>query len=262
MGTAMVYKVAATWAVEKQALEWHYNMNAIHYFFNGFKLMWLPGIKRFVIIPLLLNTLLFIGLFLVAQHFVAEVNQWLLHLLPNWLKWLKTIVWLLFFVSFFLAVIYTYVTVANLISAPFNSLLAEKVIFHLTGKTTDNATLTSAIKDIPRICGRQLAIIGYYLPRAIGIGILFFIPIIQVAAAPLWFIFNAWFMALQYIDYPTDIQRTPISKVRTELKKKRWLNLNFGFYVLIASMIPILNLFVMPAAVAGATELWLKEFQT
>lgn len=224
--------------------------------------MWLPGIKRFVLIPLLINTLLFIGLFFLSQHFVGEVNQWLQNLLPHWLQWLKTIVWLLFFISFFLAVIYTYVTVANFISAPFNSLLAEKVAFHLTGKTADNSTLTSAIKDIPRIFGRQLSIIGYYLPRAIGIGILFFIPVIQVIAAPLWFIFNAWFIALQYIDYPTDNQRVPLPIVRAELKKKRWLNLNFGFCVLIASMVPLLNLFVMPAAVAAATELWIREFKS
>lgn len=234
----------------------------VYYFLHGFKLMLRPGIKRFVILPLLLNSLLFLGLFLLAQHFISEVNIWLTHLLPDWLHWLRFVVWVLFVISFLLIFIYTYVTLANIISAPFNGLLSEKVASQLTGQPAPNIGWLATIKDIPRICGRQLAIIGYYLPRALGLGILFFVPVVQLIAAPLWFLFHAWFMALQYVDYPTDNQRIPLRSVRKQLSDKRWLNLTFGSSVLVASMIPLLNVLVMPAAIAGATELWVREYNS
>lgn len=232
----------------------------IYYFLHGFKLILQPGIKRFVVIPVLLNILLFLGLFLIAHHFMSEVNDWLLHLLPSWLHWLSKILWLLFIISFLIVFTYTYVALANLVSAPFNGLLAEKIALHLTNKKSPNLSLFATFKDVPRMFMRQLNIIAYYLPRAVGLGLLFFIPIVQLIAAPLWFLFNAWFMTLQYIDYPTDNQRIPLKTVHAQLKNKRLLNLSFGITVLIASMVPVLNLIVMPAAVAGATELWLKEF--
>ncbi len=235
-------------------------LSGFHYFLRGFQLIAQPGIKRFVIIPALLGMLLFVGLFFIARHFVGEANHWLVHWLPSWLHWLRIIVWILFVISFSIAFIYTYTTLANLVSAPFNGLLAEKVAELITGNPPLDTNWGALIKDVPRICGRQLSIIGYYLPRAIAIGILFFIPLIQIIAAPLWLVFHAWFMALQYVDYPTDNARIPLRQVRTQLAQKRWLNLTFGGSVLAGSMIPLLNLLVMPAAIAGATELWVREY--
>lgn len=229
------------------------------YFIAGFGLISKPGIKRFVVIPLTINIVLFVGLFFLLRHFVGEFNLWFAHHLPAWLRWLGAFLWLLFFISFVLIFVYTFVTVANLISAPFNSLLAEKVEFYLTGKVLESRSLAENIKDIPRIVGRQLAILGYYLPRAILLLVLFIVPLVQAVAAILWFLFNAWYMTMTYIDYPTDNQRVPLRDVRIWLKQKRWLSLGFGISVLIASMIPILNFFSIPAAVAAATKLWVEE---
>ena len=174
------------------------------------------------------------------------------------LRWLSGVLWLLFFISFFLIFIYTYVALANLITAPFNSLLAERVERYLTGHDSARSTLLNTFKDLPRIMVRQLWMIGYYVPRALGIFILFFIPIIQAIAAIIWFLFNSFFMTLVYIDYPNDNHRIPLKDVRLWLKQHRWVSLGFGMSVLVVSMIPILNFFAMPAAVAGATKLWVE----
>lgn len=229
------------------------------YILDGFKLILKPGLKRFVVIPLLINIILFAALFALSKHFFGVFNHWLVNHLPHWLYWLSNVLWLVFFIGFFIVMIYVFVTVANLLAAPFNSLLSEKVELYLTG-TAREQSLRETIYDIPRIIGRQFAILGYYIPRAILIFILFFIPIIQILAAPLWFLFNASFMTLQYIDYPTDNNRVSLTTVRTQLRQARWLSLGFGSGVLVLTMIPIVNFFVIPAAVAGATKLWVEEF--
>ena len=229
------------------------------YLLEGFKLLFKPGLKRFVILPLIVNMLVFISLFFLSYHFFNQFNHWIESQLPHWLHWLGFILWALFFVGFSLLVLYTFIILANLIAAPFNSFLAEKVEWYLTGKTHEQ-TFWATCKDFPRAMGRQLAVLGYYIPRAGVFIILFFIPIIQLFAAFIWFGFNAWMMSLQYLDYPTDNQRIAFKTVRAQLNKKRWLILGFGLSVLIFTMIPILNFFVIPAAVAGATKLWIENY--
>lgn len=230
-----------------------------HYLVSGFYLITRPGLKRFVAIPLFINILLFIGLFFISRHFLAEFNHWFATYLPSWLQWLSWLLWLLFVTSFFLIFIFTFVTVANILAAPFNSLLAEKVEWYLTGKTIASRSLFENIKDVPRIFGRQLAIILYYVPRALVCLILFFIPVVQSIVAIVWFLFNGWFMALTYFDYPTDNHRVSFKDTRAWLGNRRWVALGFGMSVLVVTMIPGVNLFVIPAAVAGATKCWLEE---
>jgi CysZ protein len=235
------------------------NTNGFHYLIEGFKLLAKPGIKRFVIIPFLINSILFIGFFLIARHFFAEFDYWLKNFLPSWLQWLDSLLWVTFLIGFILIFIYTFVSFANLISAPFNSFLAEKVEFYLTGKTLTQKTFWENIKDTPRILSRQFSLIGYYLPRAFILLIFFFVPIVQLIAALLWFGFNAWFMTLQYLDYPTDNHQIPLSQVHAFTWQNRLLSLSFGAGILIVTIIPFLNFFIVPAAVAGATQLWIEK---
>lgn len=231
----------------------------LHYFIDGFTLIGKPGVRRFVIIPLLINIVLFIGLFFLLHYFVSEFNLWFAAHLPAWLQWLSTVLWFLFFISFFMIIIYCFVTLANIISAPFNSILSEKIEFFLTGTSANERSVLDNIKDVPRIVGRQLTIIGYYLPRALLVLILFFIPIIQTIAPIVAFLFHAWFLTLTYLDYPTDNHRVSIQAVRAWMKERRSLSLGFGAGVLVASMIPIVNCLTIPAAVAGATKLWIEK---
>ncbi|MDR3477428.1 MAG: sulfate transporter CysZ [Gammaproteobacteria bacterium] len=234
---------------------------SVFYVLEGIKLLTKPGIKKFVIMPLVLNILLFGGLLLLSSHYYHLLSHWLTQHLPHWLAWLTWILWTLFFAGFFIVFIYAFTTLSNLIAAPFNSLLSEKVEFYLTGELQPNRSLSQNVADIPRVIGRQLGILGYYLPRAFILLVLFFVPVVQVVAAVFWFLFNAWFMTLQYVDYPADNHRVSLSAMRMKIKEKRLDSLGFGVGVLLLSMIPILNFLVMPAAIAGATKLWIDKLR-
>lgn len=233
-------------------------LSGFHYLIEGFKLIFQPGIKRYIIIPILTNAILFVSLFFLAKHFFADLEQWLIPYLPTWLKWLSTVLWILFFITYLLIFAYTFVTFTNIISAPFNNLLAEKVEFFLSGKALQQKSWLESVKEVPRVIGRQFSILGYYLPRAFILLICFFIPILQIFAALFWFLFNAWFVSLQYLDYPTENHQVPIKAVREVLNQNRFLSLSFGISILMISMVPFLNFILAPAAVAGATKLWLR----
>jgi CysZ protein len=97
----------------------------------------------------------------------------------------------------------------------------------------------------------------YYLPRALGFLLLFFI--LPVAGQILWFLFSAWMMAVQYCDYPFDNHKISFKDMRRVLIKRRSSSFSFGIMVSLFSMIPIVNFLVMPVAVCGATAMWVDE---
>ncbi len=234
-------------------------IRGIIYFFNGMALLFRPGLRRFVIIPLVINIVLFVILFGTFQHYMQQLDQWLSQLLPTWLQWMSIFLWALFLLSFYLIVTMLFVLLANMIGAPFYGLLAENVDRLLTSTKRPSTSFLATLADVPRIIVRQLIILLYYLPRAFAMLILFFIPVIQVIMPLLWFCFNAWYTTLTYYDYPSDIHRQPFGVMLASLRRKRTLGFGFGTAALLCSMVPVLNVIAIPAAVAGATQLWLER---
>lgn len=236
--------------------------DGVHYILMGFRWLNKPGLRRFVWIPLLVNIILFSVMIYFGVAWFSLFTHWLDQFLPSWLLWLNWLLWILFAISLLIILTYTFTLIANLIATPFNGLLSEKVEVLLTGqRISEPINWLELIKDVPRALKRQLHFILYYLPRAILALVLFFVPFIQIAAGPIWFLFNAWMMSIQYFDYPTDNHRISFADMRRLLNAKRGLNFGFGIIVMVATMIPFLNFFVMPAAVIGATILYVERYQ-
>lgn len=234
----------------------HKNYFGFHYIFRGFSMLGTKGIRRYVILPILINLILFVILLGTGVHFI----NFAVRLLPHWMQWLKWIVDPLFFIAASISLVYFFTMITNLIGAPFNSLLSEKIEIMLTGqKPNKDEGIRDAIKDIPRTLKREWHKIMYYIPRAILLLILTFIPIINIVAGILWFIFSSWMMAIEYLDYPLDNHRTTFQEMKQHLRENSLSSLGFGFSVAIISMIPIINFVVMPAAVIGATQMYLDQ---
>lgn len=237
-------------------------LSGAQYFFEGVKMLARPRIRRFVAIPLIINIILFAFMWYLGIHYFGDVTAWVFARVPTWLHWLTWILWILFFISTLIVMTYTFTIIANLISAPFNGLLSEEVEKMITGadKITEGGW-SIIYKDMPRAIKRQLQFILYYIPGAIIGLVLFFIPVVQVIAGVLWFFFNAWMMTMQYMDYPMDNHRVSFRDMRNLLGQKRMHSLSFGSVVMAATMIPIVNFIVMPAAVIGATLFWIDQYQ-
>lgn len=233
-----------------------------YYFLRGWQLITQPGLRTFVILPLLVNFILFGGAFIWLFSHLGDWLDMALGALPNWLHWLQWLLWPIAVMAILLTFSFTFAMVGNLIAAPFNGFLSEKVELHLTGQPLDDASLADLIKDIPRVLVREWSKLLYWLPKAIGLLLLFIIPAIGQTIAPLlWFLFTAWMLAIQYIDYPFDNHKISFAQMRDELKQQRGLNLTFGALVSFATTLPIINLIIMPVAVCGATAIWVDHYR-
>ncbi|EKO3371131.1 sulfate transporter CysZ [Vibrio fluvialis] len=236
--------------------------SGLGYFFYGFDIAVSPGIRRFVLMPLLTNILLVGGaLYYLFSHLDSWINDWMGQI-PDWLSWLSYILWPLLVITILATFSYFFSTLANFIAAPFNGLLAEKVEEKLTGKKVNDDGVLAVVKDVPRIMAREWRKLVYVLPKAIGLFILLLIPALGQTLGPiLWFIFTAWMLAIQYCDYPFDNHKVTFNDMRNSLKQKQGKAYTFGMLVSVLTTIPVVNLFVMPVAVCGATAIWVNEFR-
>lgn len=229
---------------------------------KGARLLLVPGLRLFVMVPLLINTLLFtVSIWVLASRFSPIVDKWLSYL-PDWLGWLQWVFWLFFALAAILLVFYGFAVLANLIASPFNGLLAEAVEKHLTGQPLPpSGSLLTVLKETPAAVIDELRKIAYYILRAIPLLILFWIPLLNIAAPFLWGLFSAWMMMVQYCDYPMGNHGILFKQQRARLGQRKLLSFGFGGATLVATMIPVVNFFVMPAAVAGATALWVEQLK-
>ncbi len=226
------------------------------YIFRGFNILTNPGLKRYIILPIIINILVFIGIgWFAASEFQGYMDQ----LLPeggSWffipLDWIRWILWPLFAVTFLFVIFYAFTIVANLLASPFNGLLSEKVEFILTGESPKQAP-SSIISNIWPALRSEAVKLLYFLVRAIPLLLLFLIPVINLVAPFIWLLFIAWYMTLEYCDYPMGNHGLSFQEQRNQLKKVRFRAIGFGGGITLLMLIPILNFFVMPAAVAGAT---------
>jgi len=65
--------------------------------------------------------------------------------------------------------------------------------------------------------------------------------------------------SLEYIDYPMGNHGKFFKDAKSALQRRRGMALGFGFIVAVFSIIPVINLVIMPIAVAGATALYVEH---
>ena len=233
---------------------------AINYFFAGARLIIRPGYRRFILIPLLINLVIFavvtVALFSMFKDFFALALEWS----PSWLDWFTWLLWPLVAFIFLVVYGYSFNIITNFLAAPFFGLLAEKIETELTGIAPPDEPWGQLI---PRTLQREAIKLWYFISRGalvlLVFVLLFFIPganLLGVVIGALW---SCWCMAVQYADYPADNHQLSFRTLRRRLNKQQLTSYSYGGIILLGSMVPVLNIFVTPIAVAGATLYWIKE---
>lgn len=227
------------------------------YLLSGFKLILKPGVRFYVLIPLLINTVLFTGAIIYGASSLSDLidkllAQW------EWLEWLTWLLWPIFVIVALTIVFFCFSIIANLIGAPFNGFLAEAVERKLTGKDIENND-QPLIKIITLAIKSEFQKFLYFIVRALPLLILFIIPMVNVAAPLIWFLFSAWMFAIEYADYPMGNHDILFKQQREKFNSNRQLAFGFGSGVMLLTMIPVINFLAMPVAVAGATRMYVEH---
>ena len=228
------------------------------YFLRGFAIVTRPGIRRYVVVPLLINTTLFAAL---AYFGASWLVGFATDMLPDWLEFLAWILVPGFVVAALMAGFYTFNLLANIIAAPFNGLLAEAVERHLTGRSPPSAGggWGAFLRELGPTVATELRKLAYVAIRSLPPLLLFLIPVVNVVAPFVWMVLGAWMLAVTYVDYPMANHGIGFAELRARLADRRLLSLGFGGAAVAALAVPVLNFLVIPCAVAGATAMWVEQ---
>ncbi|GAA5177525.1 sulfate transporter CysZ [Modicisalibacter zincidurans] len=234
-------------------------LNAFGALAQGTRLVLSPGLRRYVFLPVVANLALYVGTIVyLLNNFGGWLDYWMLKV-PGWLSWLEWLIWPLLVVSLVVVAFFTFTLVSSLIAAPFYGFLAEKVEIRLTGQPpVDERSLMRGGLDA---LGRELIKLGYILPRMALLFLIGFVPGLNLAMPFLWAAFSAWMMAITYLDYPMDNNRVAFADMRRRLRARWWPTLTFGGWVLAATWLPLINLILLPGAVAGAVLMWQQHYR-
>jgi len=218
-----------------------------------------PGIRLYVILPLLINLLIFGALIWYGYNQFYPLVDWLMSYVPGFLDFLQWLLWLFFGALAAIIVFFSFTPIANIIAAPFNALMSEKIEIHLTGKSASSG-IGFARMAVDAIRS-QLGKLFYILLWALGLFLVSLIPGINLLAPLLWFVFGAWLLSLEYFDYPMGNHDLNFAEEKQRLAARRGISLGFGGAMMIMTSIPVINFFAMPLGVAAATLLWVEQFQ-
>lgn len=223
-----------------------------------------PGMKRFVLIPFVANCIVFILLTASLISHFSSLQDWFEGLFPAW-SWISYLVAFLtgLFIFFVLLIYgYSFTVLTNIIAAPFYGRLAEKLEANICGESVPEESISSMVL---RTLRREMVKLFYFISRGllviIGLFVLSFVPLLNLLVPLIALLWGTWVMTLQYIDYPADNHQMPFSALRERLKQQRLSSIGFGGVIILASMIPIVNIFIMPIAVAGGTLFWINELR-
>lgn len=240
-------------------------VTGISYLFKALPLLTQKGIKSFVIIPLMINILFFsVGIYFGFAYFGEYMDKMLdTSGLWSWVAaivdMIKPLLYILFGLTLFVLVFYTFSILANIIASPFNSLLADATEKHLTGKVSSSSdSMKQVMKDIVPTIFMELRKLIYMILWSVPFLIMLFV--IPIIGPIIWFLFTAWMMSLQYMDYPMGNHKVKFSDQRALQRKQRLFSLGFGGVTMGASMIPLVNFIVMPTAVIAATMIWVEQY--
>ena len=224
----------------------------------GFRLMVTPGLKRFVLVPLLSNIVILSGFIWFTFGLIDGWLDGLIASLPEWLSFLGWLLWPLALIALLGFVLYGFNATTALIAAPFNGLLAEKVELKLRNGQVSFPDEGIA-EMVKRSLERELQKQWFFLKRVIVLLIISFIPVINLVSPLLWFLFSVWMLSVQYMDYPMDNHKIGFHDMQRRLKNNWWHTVSFGLTSYLLMFVPFINLLFMPAAVAGATWLWVNQ---
>lgn len=212
---------------------------------QGIKLLMHKDLRKFLLIPLFINMVLYSGALVIGYHSVSALIH---QMIPDWLSWLSWVLWPLFFLSFLVIGFFSFTLLANLIAAPYYSQLSAKTLELISGKSPDKAEL-----PWDKVFFGELRRIAYLLLRVLPLLVLFLIPVVNLIAPLLWAVFAAWGIAMEFMAYPLEARGLPFPDQKQFLQQARWGVLSFGGVTGLGLTLPVINLLIGQAAVIGAT---------
>ncbi|MDQ6959418.1 MAG: EI24 domain-containing protein [Mariprofundaceae bacterium] len=226
---------------------------------SGMKLMLAQRTLRSILWRIL--ALLFV-LMLLLTGGVFWLAEYLAHVwLPSGDAWywqiLSWAVWLLSVMLALLIGVVSFVALGSVAAAPWLDALAARTEC-LTGKEMDTHPASWWQQVMHSLANSIRPLFGLLIWGCVALA-LFFIPLVgQMAATLIWGYASIRFLNYELMDPVASRRGWNFERRKQEFEKRRWFYLGFGGAALGLMLVPVVNLFVLPAAVVGLSRISLS----
>ncbi|TYO99897.1 CysZ protein [Geothermobacter ehrlichii] len=224
-------------------------------FRGGRFLLKTPRLWQYVLIPFLINTLVFsLAVWLGLDFFDTRIES----MIPSGEGWywllLYYLLWVVAVLLTAILVFFSFTVVGNLIASPFNEILSERTEALVTGRAV---SVRFSLREAWRVLVDESRKMLLFV---IGMGLLLLLNLIPgfgtLVYSILSFFLTVYFLVIEYTGYVFSRKGQGFSEQRRFLRGRRFLALGFGVGVLCLLAIPFLQFFAIPLGVVGATLLW------
>lgn len=219
---------------------------------QGFRLAFAKGMKRWTLAPVALNVILYGAAAWIFVHGVEWVVRASVGNVDRWYDYiLLVVVGLAAAVLFALACFFTFVLAVSILAAPFADILSEKTEAVLTGRKADEAfSVGRFVRDILRGIAHAVKLLLLQI-------VVLVVGLIPVVGLPVAVAGTAVLLTLEFMDHPMSRRRMAFREKRRVTFGAPWHSLGFGLGAMLWLILPGINLVCVPAAVCGATALFL-----
>lgn len=221
-----------------------------------------PGLWPYVLVPALINAVLFVGAVTLLVLNAGTVVGWVWSppAVEAWYDWALRIAWyLLVALVVALSVGVSYVLtllVGGLVAGPFRDALSTRAERILLGTDDlpedDESFLVGTVRGVVS----DLLVIGAYVLVMLPVVLLNLVPAVgSVASSLLGTVVSAFFLAFEFANDPLDRRDRSVGERFALLRERRATAFGFGFGTTFLFWIPLLNFLTIPLAVVGGTAM-------
>ncbi len=221
-----------------------------------------PRLIQYVLIPFLINTIVFSGAVYLGLDFFGTT---VVEQIPQGDAWYWSVLyWFLWMVAVLLTavlVFFSFTVVGNLLASPFNDLLSERTEEVLSGNLNDEpfsfrqfmrdalSTITLEAKKMWIFVVAMILILPLNLLPGVGNSIY------TVLAISL----TLFFLCFEYLGFVLVRKHQFFREQKNYIFARKFLMLGFSCGVMAILAIPFFQLLCIPLAVIGVTRLWCEE---
>ncbi|RJO64849.1 MAG: sulfate transporter CysZ [Myxococcales bacterium] len=246
-------------------------MNRLADWLSGFRLPFAAlstvrrttALWRYVAVPLLINTLLFLAGFALLWIYRADLVElvWTYPAGSGFWATVKTVLWyglgVLVFLAALLTAYFLFTPLGCLIASPFNDWLAGRAE-RLHDPALADEEVPFSMRELARTIKKELVKFALMLLIVLVGALLNLIPVAGILLFLVFALtFGAWFLAIEYLDYPMARHGYTFSEIAAAVRRARWRALGFGAAGMLMMMIPFLNLLCIPVCVVAATAFFI-----
>lgn len=221
-----------------------------------------PRLIQYILIPVLINTLVFSGAVYLGLNFFGST---VVEYIPQGEAWYWSILyWFLWVVAVLLTLVlvfFTFTVVGNLLASPFNDLLSERAEEVFSGAVNDEPfSLSRFFRDALQTVLMEAKKMWVFVVVMILILPLNLLPglgnsIYTVLAVSL----TLFFLCFEYLGFVLVRKRQFFREQKNYIFARKFLMLGFSCGVMAMLAIPFFQLLCIPLAVIGATRIWCEE---